>query len=248
MRRGERGALRASGPQERPLPTLNAVLMPATTGLPPRLQRRTCSRNRFSFLLYDGSLVVLSSSRSSSAVCARSPSSNGVFGGFSLSLAFPRSREPSFLALSPSRLPLISFSCPLSCSSNVPFSLSFSFADAPPLSLAPLLSFCSCLAFFRARAFALVLLLAHSSAICPSLCIFARTLVLCRLIHFLLIVALAVDEHDASFGHDLSLYRVDRPRQGRRFSIDGGGKISRPISEFRTVWFENHRRSYRGDT
>lgn len=35
VRRGERGALRASGSQERPLPTLNAVLMPATTGLPP---------------------------------------------------------------------------------------------------------------------------------------------------------------------------------------------------------------------
>lgn len=36
--------------QERPLPTLNAVLMPATTALLPRLslQRRTRSRNRFS--------------------------------------------------------------------------------------------------------------------------------------------------------------------------------------------------------
>lgn len=46
MRRGER---RPGGPEpeERLLPTLNAVLMPATTGLPSRLQRRTCSQNRF---------------------------------------------------------------------------------------------------------------------------------------------------------------------------------------------------------
>lgn len=163
-RRGERGALRASGPQERPLPTLNAVLMPATTGLPPRLQRRTCSRNRFSFLL-DGS----SSSRFAlrkSAVHARSPFSNSVFDALplSFSLAFPRSREPSFLTLSPSRLPLISLSCLLSYH---PFSLSFSFADTLSLSLflAPLLSFCSYLAFFRSRTFALVLFLADSFVI-----------------------------------------------------------------------------------
>lgn len=140
MRRGERGALRASGPQERPLPTLNAVLMPATTGLPPRLQRRTCSRNRFSFLLYDGSLVVLSSSRPSqpAASVPRSPSSNGVFGGSSLSLslplAFPRSREPSFLALSPSRLPNLSLPFPLALLKRSSLSPSFSLADAPPLS------------------------------------------------------------------------------------------------------------------
>lgn len=54
-RRGSRapGATRREAPwgprvQERLLPTLNAVLMPGTTGLPPQLQRRTCSRNHFS--------------------------------------------------------------------------------------------------------------------------------------------------------------------------------------------------------
>lgn len=47
VRRGEI-RLEGLGVQERLLPTLNAVLMPSTTGLPPQLQRRTCSRNRFS--------------------------------------------------------------------------------------------------------------------------------------------------------------------------------------------------------
>lgn len=50
------GATRREAPwglrvQERLLPTLNAVLMPGTTGLPPQLQRRTCSRNHFSSFL-----------------------------------------------------------------------------------------------------------------------------------------------------------------------------------------------------
>jgi len=37
-----------------------------------------------------------------------------------------------------------------------------------------------------------------------------------------------VDVHDTSSGQDLSLYRVDRLWQRRRFSIEGRNKISHP--------------------
>lgn len=134
MRRGRRGALRASGLQERLLPTLNAVLMPATTGLPPRLQRRTCSRNRFSFLLYDGDgslgrSLVVSPSRSSPSVFAPLPQT--VFSTVSLSLSYPHSPSLSFsrslffalasplFSLSRLRVLLISLSCLLSCTSTL---------------------------------------------------------------------------------------------------------------------------------
>lgn len=54
-----------------------------------------------------------------------------------------------------------------------------------------------------------------------------------RLIRFLFIVALAAVAHDVSFERDLSLYRKDRPRQGRAFQHRRKARL--PPSEFRTV-------------
>lgn len=71
--------------------------MPSTTGLPPQLQRRTCSRNRFSSF---STLLILPSRFRSRPLS----SSRGCFRRFSfaptffclLSLAFPRSPALSF--------------------------------------------------------------------------------------------------------------------------------------------------------
>lgn len=106
--------------QERLLPTLNAVLMPATTGLPP-LQRRTCSRNRFSSFSAQTRLSRLSESRSlsSSAVFGTSLSltRSDHFRYFTLarglSLSLVRFSPLSFFVLSfcgvPQFLPRLSF-------------------------------------------------------------------------------------------------------------------------------------------
>lgn len=231
--------MRASGPQERPLPTLNAVLMPTTTGLPPRLQRRTCSRNRFSFLL--SATALSSSSRRlalrKSAVHARSPFSNGVFGRL-LSLSLVRFSSLSRLLTSVPQN--FSFPSPFFLSfarfrrRSSTFSLSLAHTRAHHYSRFAHAMLSSALALSLSFSFWLTLLHSLSLSFFPSLvCMFACTLILRRLIHFLFIVALAVVAHDASFGQDLSLYRVDRPRQGRRF---GKGDTKYPtLSEFRTV-------------
>lgn len=96
--------------QERPLPTLNAVLMPATTALLPRLslQRRTRSRNRFSSFvlrlsacLHARPLVPFYAPLCLSRASRRTVSSSSLQGFISLSrIGFgvvPRGSVPSWI-------------------------------------------------------------------------------------------------------------------------------------------------------
>lgn len=116
-RRGEI-PLAGLGVQERLLPTLNAVLMPSTTGLPPQLQRRTCSRNRFSS--FSALLIVPSRFRSRPL-----SSSRRVFSALLLrsNLLFAVSRS----LVHDLRLDLFSRFLSLFCISNASFSSSFVF-------------------------------------------------------------------------------------------------------------------------
>lgn len=213
-RRGSRapGATRREAPwgpraQERLLPTLNAVLMPGTTGLPPQLQRRTCSRNHFSsFLLRSPSNSPSSSwslGRRTVLLSVLAADSRDTF-LVSLSLAFPRSLPLSFVRFL--RAPLHSSPYSRSLMGGI-FHLSFAIFLSAALILPSLLGssvFCSFLFFFT--------------------CICALPLIDI----FLLIVALAADAHVVPLGHDLSLYRRDRPRQGRRSCVQGGQTLVLP--------------------
>lgn len=187
--------------------------MPSTTGLPPQLQRRTCSRNRFSSF---STLLILPSRFRSRPLS----SSRGCFRRFSFAPTFF-----CLLSLAFHDLQLYLFL----------ISLSFIFRM---LLFRPLLrTFFQALAIFLLesrllpRSLSSSPFLAGSFIISPA-CIFARTRSP-RLIRFLLIVALAADARDVSFERDLSLYRRDRPPAREAFQHRGKAKL--PPSEFRTV-------------
>lgn len=147
-RRGSRapGATRREAPwgprvQERLLPTLNAVLMPGTTGLPPQLQRRTCSRNHFSsFLLRSPSNSPSSSSWSPNLahLSALAAEYSRYFPSFAhssslspaLSSYFLPSRDLSRSSSFPSLLRAVShFSAILSLIFPVPYTCEFPHVD-----------------------------------------------------------------------------------------------------------------------